>query len=94
MKVPERDRRRLDTADNIVQVLITEIGIDPVIEISRIRMDDQKIIFDALGHKASHVDELVRATGLSAPRVQITLTTLTLLGLAMPDDRGAFSRIG
>lgn len=55
--------------------------------------DDQRAIIEALRARPSHVDELVRATGLSASRVQTTLTTLTLLGLAAPDERGGFRRI-
>jgi DNA processing protein len=54
---------------------------------------DQRAVISALGKRPSHVDELVRATGLSAARVQITLMTLTLLGLAAPDERGAFRRM-
>lgn len=55
--------------------------------------DDQRVIIEALRARPSHVDDLVRATGLSAARVQTTLTTLTLLGLAAPDERGGFRRI-
>jgi DNA processing protein len=54
---------------------------------------DQRVIWEALRASPAHVDELVRTTGLPAARVQITLTTLTLMGMAEPDDRGAFRRI-
>lgn len=53
---------------------------------------DARAVLDALRPRASYVDEIVRSTGLPPARVQTTLTTLTLLGLALPDDRGAFRR--
>lgn len=55
--------------------------------------DEQRTILDAIGSRAAHVDDLVRATGLAAARVQTTLTTLMLLGIAISDDRGAFRRV-
>lgn len=56
--------------------------------------DAQRTVLEALRKPASYVDDIVRATGLTAPEVQMTLTTLTLLGLASPDERGAFRRNG
>jgi DNA-binding IclR family transcriptional regulator len=43
-------------------------------------------VYDSLSSVARHVDELARLTGLPAARLQRSLTTLVLSGLA--DDRG------
>ncbi len=59
----------------------------------RLDDEDQRAVFALLEGVPTHVDDLVRATRLSAARVQIALMTLTLLGLAEPDERGAFRRI-
>jgi DNA processing protein len=53
---------------------------------------EQRAVLEALAATGSHVDEVVRATGLDAPRVQMSLTTLMLSGLVLPDDRGAYRR--
>lgn len=55
---------------------------------------DARAVLAVLGRRAAYVDDLVRLTGLPAARVQMTLTTLTLFGLVVPDDRGAFRRTG
>lgn len=55
---------------------------------------DAAAVLEALAPTATYVDDLVRATSLPASRVQTILITLTLLGLALPDDRGAYRRAG
>jgi predicted Rossmann fold nucleotide-binding protein DprA/Smf involved in DNA uptake len=47
---------------------------------------DGRLVYDSLSSVARHVDELARLTGLPAARLQRSLTTLVLSGLA--DDRG------
>lgn len=59
----------------------------------RLDDEDQRAIWGVLQSVPTHADELVRATRLPAARVQIALMTLTLLGLAEPDEGGAYRRV-
>lgn len=54
---------------------------------------DQRAVVEALDGRGVHIDEIVGRTGLPAPRVQTILTTLMLLGMVVPDQRGFFRRM-
>jgi len=53
---------------------------------------DGRLVYDSLSSVARHVDELARLTGLPAARLQRTLTTLVLTGLADARGDGRFGR--
>ncbi|UJR78220.1 Rossmann fold nucleotide-binding protein Smf [Sandaracinus amylolyticus] len=88
--------RACRNADDVIEAITGERVTRPrrAARAPRTRLDDdQKVVIEALRSRPSHVDDLVRTTGLPASRVQTTLTTLMLLGLAAPDERGAFRRM-
>lgn len=89
---PTHIKKEIDKPRDIVYIDLTDIPEDEPPEIPEDMPEDQRLVLAAMTRPGLHTDDIVGASGLSAPRALAALTMLQLNGWVRQDAGRRYTR--